>query len=176
MSYRIILTAKLASILIKINLITLKNIHLKALLLNTGLMPQLFFFSLFTNLLLLIPSWYMLEVYDRVLMSRNINTLMMLGLISLALLGIMELLNKVRIQLLSQIGNRLLIEKRESLFDLVFLKGVKTNQPFNPSQLDHLNKLATFISSIVFLSILDLPFSFGIFRKIVHTAHGDYAV
>ena len=75
----------------------MKNINLKALLLNTGLMPQLVFFTLFTNLLLLAPSWYMLEVYDRVLMSCNINTLMMLGLISLALLAIMELLNKVGI-------------------------------------------------------------------------------
>ena len=109
----------------------------------------------------------MFEVYDRVLMSRNMNTLIMLGIISLALLAIMELLNKVRVQILSQIGNRLLIEKRESLFDLVFLKGVKTNQPFNLLPLDHLSKLATFISSTVFLSVLDLPFSF-IFLGVIY--------
>ena len=35
-------------------------------------------FSFFTNLLVLAPTWYMLEVYDRVVNSQNHGTLMML--------------------------------------------------------------------------------------------------
>ena len=101
----------------------------------------------------------MLEVYDRVLMSRNINTLLMLALIALALLAIMEWLNKIRVQLLTQIGDRLFRDKRETLFEMIFIKGVRTNQPFNPLVMDHLNKVVTFISSAIFLSLLDLPFS-----------------
>jgi hypothetical protein len=39
------------------------------------------FFSLFINLLLLLPSIYMLQVYDRVLSSGSESTLLMLTLI-----------------------------------------------------------------------------------------------
>ena len=43
-------------------------------------------FSLFINILLLVPSVYMLQIYDRVLGSRNETTLVVLTLVCVGLL------------------------------------------------------------------------------------------
>jgi ATP-binding cassette, subfamily C, bacterial exporter for protease/lipase len=49
-------------------------------------------FSLVAALLLLVPSWYMLEVYDRVVNSRSPMTLLMLTLLVLAVYAVMAML------------------------------------------------------------------------------------
>ncbi|MGE8691614.1 MAG: type I secretion system permease/ATPase, partial [Achromobacter sp.] len=46
-------------------------------------------FSVATNLLMLAPSLYMLQVYDRVLASGNVFTLVMLSLMIVGLLALM---------------------------------------------------------------------------------------
>ena len=48
-----------------------------------GLFVAVAAFSLAVNLLMLVPSLYMLQVYDRVLASRNDTTLLMLTLLML---------------------------------------------------------------------------------------------
>lgn len=101
----------------------------------------------------------MLEVYDRVIMSHNIKTLLMLALLALSLLWVMEKINKVRADMLNQQGLRFLNEMRGEVFDLSFYKGVKTNKPFNPTYLDQLTRLSQFFSSNPFVSLLDLPFA-----------------
>src|SRR4051812_33650577 len=49
-------------------------------------------FTLIASLLTLVSSWYMLEVYDRVVNSRNWVTLLMLTLIVLAGYALMQVL------------------------------------------------------------------------------------
>lgn len=53
-------------------------------------------FSVFSSLLILAPSGYMLEVYDRVVNSRNHTTLVMLTLLVLGAYMVMELLEWAR--------------------------------------------------------------------------------
>ena len=57
---------------------------------------QLGAFSFVINLLGLMPSIYMLQVYDRVLASSNETTLLMLTLMTLGLYALMELLELAR--------------------------------------------------------------------------------
>ena len=47
-------------------------------------------FSFVINLLMLVPSLYMLQVYDRVLASRNESTLLMLSILTVGLFGLMS--------------------------------------------------------------------------------------
>lgn len=56
--------------------------------------------SLVIAVLSLVPSWYMLEVYGRVLSSRNHETLAWLVLIALVLYAILELLEVARSRVL----------------------------------------------------------------------------
>ncbi|MBI1770898.1 MAG: type I secretion system permease/ATPase, partial [Burkholderiales bacterium] len=53
-------------------------------------------FSAIINLLMLAPSLYMLQVYDRVLQSRNEITLLMLTLLMLGAYALMSALEYIR--------------------------------------------------------------------------------
>ena len=61
-------------------------------------------FSLCINLLLLIPSLYMLQVFDRVITSRSSETLVMLTLAAIGALGVMALLDLLRARLMAAAG------------------------------------------------------------------------
>src|SRR5512146_1243351 len=78
------------------------------------------FFSLFVNLLLLLPAIYMLQIYDRVLTSGSQSTLLMLTLIAVFLFGVMGGLEWVRSQLLIAAGTRLDRILGQRVFDSVF--------------------------------------------------------
>lgn len=58
-------------------------------------------FSMFCNLLLLVPALYMLQVYDRVLSSRSNETLLLLTVGAGVALGMMMLLDMLRTRLLA---------------------------------------------------------------------------
>ncbi len=64
-------------------------------------------FSFIINLLMLVPSVYMLQVYDRVMMSRSNETLFMLTAIVVWLFLVMGLLEYVRSGLMIRLGSQL---------------------------------------------------------------------
>lgn len=64
-------------------------------------------FSAALNLLYLAPSLYMLQVYDRVLTSGSIVTLLMLSVILLGALGVLSFLDAMRMQLLASMARRM---------------------------------------------------------------------
>ena len=108
-------------------------------------------------LLLLVPSWYMFEVYGRVLNSRNTNTLFWLLVMVMGVYVVIELLDLVRSRTLHAAGegfNRVL---KQPVFDAVFQANLKkqpggTTQPFGD-----LKTLRDFISSPFVTSVLDVP-------------------
>jgi ATP-binding cassette, subfamily C, bacterial exporter for protease/lipase len=63
-------------------------------------------FSLVANLLMLTPTIYMLQVYDRVLYSQNELTLLAISLITLFLFGVMAFSEWVRSRILVRAGMR----------------------------------------------------------------------
>jgi ATP-binding cassette subfamily C protein EexD len=77
-------------------------------------------FSMFINMLMLVPSIYMLQVYDRVMSSQSVETLLLLTLIVIVLFITMGLLEIVRSRILVRIGNRMDLELNSHLFDVIF--------------------------------------------------------
>ncbi len=69
---------------------------IKKTLLITG------FFSIVINLLMLATPLYMLQVYDRVLISRSVETLLLLTLIVIAALIVSVLLERIRSDILQR--------------------------------------------------------------------------
>lgn len=61
-------------------------------------------FSLAVNVLLLVPSIYMLQVYDRVITSRNESTLLLLTLLMFGLLALEAALEFVRGRIMVRVG------------------------------------------------------------------------
>ena len=70
-------------------------------------------FTALINLLMLVPSIYMLQVYDRVLSSQNETTLMMLTLMVVGFFAFIGLLEVIRSFIVIRIGSQL--ERRFNL-------------------------------------------------------------
>ena len=115
-------------------------------------------FSFITSLLALAPTVYMLVVYDRVVTSRSIPTLLMVLLCVIGVYVLMEVLEIVRGRLLQIAGLRIDEMLREPIHDAAFRHslsyGVSTTQPFTD-----LRTLREFISSPVVAACFDVPSS-----------------
>ncbi len=118
-------------------------------------------FSLTITFLMLVPSIYMLQVYDRVLSSRNEMTLLMLSLITLGLYLLLGLIDFVRQSILIRVGARFDIGLSDRVFNAIYTHSLKNSLGGNPSQALHdLASLRQFISGpapLVFFDVLSMP-------------------
>ncbi len=73
---------------------------------SIGLIAAVAFLSMFVNVLMLTGPLYMLNLYDRVLGSRAVETLVALSLIVVFLYGMMGLLDLVRGRIMARVGAR----------------------------------------------------------------------
>jgi len=116
-------------------------------------------FSLCINLMMLAPALYMLQLYDRVLMSRNATTLFMLTLILLVVYLLLGLLDWVRAQLLMRSG----IELDNRLRDRVFVATYQARlrgMGGNPAQaLTDLSTLRQFLGGSGLFAFFDAPWT-----------------
>ncbi len=114
-------------------------------------------FSFFINLLLLVPSLYMLQVFDRVIPSRSDETLVVLTFGSLVCLLIMMVLDLLRARLLTSAG----VALDRKLGPLV-LSGLLSNAR-RPGASDYslglrdVNTLRTFLTGTGIFSLFDAP-------------------
>ncbi len=116
------------------------------------------FFSLFINLLLLVPVIYMLQVYDRVLASSSVSTLLMLTLIAVFLFLVMGGLEWVRSQILVATGTRLDHLLGGRVFDAVFTQTLGSGGKLASAQpLGDLLQLRQFLTGPGLFAFFDAP-------------------
>jgi ATP-binding cassette subfamily C exporter for protease/lipase len=127
-------------------------------------------FTLAAGLLVLAPSGYMLEVYERVVNSRNAHTLLMLTVLVLAAFVVMEVVEWTRARVLREAG--LLLDKR--LADRVFTAVFQANQrrlPGGTSQsMSDLRTLREFLSSPAVHALMEAPVALT-FLVLVYAIH-----
>lgn len=82
-------------------------------------------FSLAINLLLLAPSLYMLQTYDRVLTSRNEGTLLLLTLLLLGLLALEGALEFIRSRVLTRVSSVVDAQLDGRIFDAMFVQTLR---------------------------------------------------
>lgn len=114
-------------------------------------------FSACINLLMLVPAVYMLQVYDRVLPSRNTITLAMLTLLALGLYAMMALLDHVRSQLAIRIGNRLEMQLDSRVFAAAFSANLRGNRLDAGQALRDLTVLRQFVTGNGVFAFFDAP-------------------
>ena len=83
-------------------------------------------FSLFLNLLMLVPSVYMLQVYDRVLSTGSIPTLLMLTMITVFLFMVFGGLEWLRAQILIVSSMRFDAMLGAAIHDAIFSRTLAT--------------------------------------------------
>jgi ATP-binding cassette subfamily C protein EexD len=116
------------------------------------------FFSLFINLLMLVPAFYMLQVYDRVISSGSITTLVMLTLIMLFLMGTMGSLEWVRSRILVRVSSRIDVLLSNRLYDVSFKRSLYTGGAQATAQpLLDLNGLRSFLTGPGLFAFFDAP-------------------
>lgn len=115
-------------------------------------------FSFFANLLMLTGPLYMLQVYDRVLGSRSVETLVALSALVVFLYGMMGFLDYARGRILGRIGARFQSDLDPRVFDASLRRAAlpgNTN-PAGPADLVSISRL---LSSPVFGALFDLPWT-----------------
>ncbi len=128
------------------------------------------FFSVGINLLALTAPLYMLQVYDRVLASASVETLVYLSLIAAAALFAFALLEGVRTRILARVGARFHDVASTILFRRgIFMSTVPAAAGRPPSDRD-VEQVRAFIGGAPITAFLDFPWIF-IFLFILYVLH-----
>ena len=132
-------------------------------------------FSLFINLLMLVPSIYMLQVYDRAMGSRSNETLLMLTIILVILFVTLALLEMVRSTILVRIGNNIDANLGGKIFSSMFKlaidrPGNQTAQPLND-----LTTLRQYLTSNGPIAFFDGPW-FPVYLAVLFMFHPMFGI
>lgn len=114
-------------------------------------------FTAFINLLMLVPSVYMLQVYDRVLPSRNEITLLMLTLIMLGMFGMMALLEYVRSMVVIRIGSQLDMRLNNRIYTAAYESNLKNGSSDAGQMLGDLTMVRQFLTGSALFAFFDAP-------------------
>jgi len=115
-------------------------------------------FSLLINFLMITPSIYMLQVYDRVVATGNKSTLLMLTLIVIVLFITMAALEWVRSQILVRVSTRLEMLLNQRLFQIAFKQSLYSGgQRATTQPLDDLTGLRQFLTGNGLFAFFDAP-------------------
>ncbi|EXJ15988.1 type I secretion system permease/ATPase [Imhoffiella purpurea] len=115
------------------------------------------FFSLFINLLMLVPPLYMLQVYDRVLASRSSSTLLMLTILVVFLFAILGLLELLRTRILVRISAKLDMALSPRLFSAMFDAKLRNGRGAGVQPIDDLTNLRQFLTGNGLFAFFDVP-------------------
>lgn len=104
-------------------------------------------FSFVINVLQLVPTIYMLQVYDRVVPTGNLTTLSLLTLILMVLFVTMGVLEWVRSQILVRVSTRIEVLLSERLLKVAYKMALYSNgQRASIQPLDDLTSLRQFMT------------------------------
>lgn len=153
-------------------------------ILKTAIQPQLkdisqaVIFSFFVNLLVLAPSWYMLEVYDRVINSQSLRTLLMLTILVVVLYALLEMLEWVRSGIMQKAAKQFDAALRERVFNSVFQAKLRQLAGGSTQALADLKVIQDAIASPALMALIDLPFALLTLLLIfwINTTLGWFAV
>ena len=122
-------------------------------------------FSAVCNLLLLVPTVYMLQVFDRVMVSRSELTLWAVSLICLYLFGILALVEWSRSRLLARLGAKLDLAWSSQTFRRVYLRHLSARasstgeHTASRGAFNDLAELRQFVTGTGLITLIDTPWS-----------------
>lgn len=147
----------------------------KALLEHRRVFYAVGMFSAVVNVLLLVPSIYMLQVYDRVLTSMNVSTLIMLTVIILGLYLLMGALEWVRSMTLVRLGNQLDQQLSPRVFGAAFEEQLRDGKSSPQQPLSDLANLRQFITGSGVFAFFDAPWA-PIYIAVIFLFHWQMGV
>ncbi len=139
--------------------ITSKNQNEIALILVSfkGVFITVGVFSAIINVMMLAPSLYMLQVYDRVLASRNETTLLMLTVMMLGAYLLISALEFVRSFVLIRLGARLDMKLNKRVYTAAFEQNLKRAGGNASQALNDLANVRQFLTGNGLFAFFDAP-------------------
>lgn len=116
-------------------------------------------FSFVINFLSLVPPLYMLQVYDRVLRSENVTTLLMLTLIAVFAYGLQALLQHVRSKVLVRVGNNFDMQLNRRVFMAAFERSLRREQGSPAQATQDINRVRQFFTGNALVAFFDVPWT-----------------
>ncbi|KXG81102.1 type I secretion system permease/ATPase [Pseudomonas mosselii] len=114
-------------------------------------------FTAVINVLMLAPALYMLQVYDRVLSSRNEMTLLMLSLMALGVFAFMGLLEWLRSQVVIRLGTRMDMNLNPRVFEAAYEASLAGHRGAAGQMLADLTALRQFATGQALFAFFDAP-------------------
>ncbi|MGR3492472.1 MAG: type I secretion system permease/ATPase, partial [Shimia sp.] len=125
---------------------------------SNGLFWFVALFSMFVNVLMLTGPLYMLQVYDRVLGSRSVETLVALSILVIFLYAMMGILDYVRGRVMARAAARFQAGLDRRVFSAVLRGQQGPGQPASTG-LQDLDAVQRLISSPVLMALFDMPWT-----------------
>ena len=132
-------------------------------------------YSFFLNILMLAAPFYMLVVYDIVMPSKNLNTLLLVTLITIMFFVGMWILDYVRGKLTIYASNKLDLLLNERVFNATFALAAKFPDKANTQPLQDFRAIKTFLGGQGIFAFFDFPW-FPIYIAIMFAFSPVYGV
>jgi len=113
----------------------------------------------FINILALVAPMYMMQVYDRVIMSRNMTTLLMLTIVSGALLISYALLEASRSRTLVRAGILFDLQSSDQVFDTVQRASLASRNGSTAQGLRDLDRVREYLTGNGLIALCDAPWA-----------------
>jgi len=123
-------------------------------------------FSAVVNLLMLGPSVYMLQVYDRVLSSRNEMTLLMLTILIVSICALVAFLEHIRSLILIRVSCAFDMALNKRIYSATFMQNLKTPGGHAGQALQDLSTIRQFFTGNTVFALFDAPW-FPIYLLII---------
>ncbi len=124
-------------------------------------------FSAIINVIMLVPALYMLQVYDRVLSSRNETTLLMLTLMVLGAYMVMSALEFIRSFVLIRVGAQLDMKMNKRVYTAAFEQNLKQAGGNAGQALQDLTNIRQFLTGSGIFAFFDAPW-FPIYLAVIY--------
>ena len=124
-------------------------------------------FTALINILMLVPSIYMLQVYDRVLSSQNTTTLAMLSLMVVGFFIFIGMLETVRSFIVIRIGSQLERRFNQQVYRAAFERNLFSGQAHAGQALGDLTLIRQFVTGPALFAFFDAPW-FPIYLCVIY--------
>jgi ATP-binding cassette subfamily C exporter for protease/lipase len=114
-------------------------------------------FTACINILMLVPSIYMLEVYDRVLASRNETTLYMLSMMVLGFFALISVLEYIRSMVVIRIGSKMDSFLNNRVYTAAFEQNLRSTGVNAGQALNDLTTIRQFVTGNGMFAFFDAP-------------------
>lgn len=132
-------------------------------------------FSAIINIMMLAPSLYMLQVYDRVLASHNQTTLLMLTIMLLGAYLFMSALELVRSFVLIRVSAQLDMKMNKRIYTAAFEQNLKRAGGNAGQALQDMTNIRQFMSGNALFAFFDVPW-FPIYLVVIYVFNATLGV